>query len=418
MRPACTFAPGVQITTAGVQAKCRDLNNDGYADLLYIGGTGSTGYRFYTALNLGNGTFATPVLHNVGTCAPEDIDAADMDGDGDLDVVAAAGCNSGEIAVCANNGTGTFAQAVTMSVNDWAGPLALGDFNEDGHVDVATGLSTEIAVLLADSTGTLMSPTNVSMDAGPFDILAADVNDDGHLDLASCNYGGGRGNYSMTMRLGNGDGTFGPVVLLPAATSPDLANVSGIACGDIDNDNDLDLMVANNATDDMSVYINNGVAGFSAALRAGIYYGARSPIFADFNGDGHCELAALADLPPSGFQSALVILQGTNSGLRTAGTGTVLLGTPQEATAAAPRLRAAPNPFGQTTNFTFALPRAGAATVTVYNVLGQVVARPFSGALTAGAHSVAFAKGNLAAGTYHVRLVSGALTRTATVVVE
>lgn len=415
-----TFAPGVQVATAGVQVKCRDLNGDTFADLLYIGGTGSTGYRFYTAFNNGNGTFAAPVMWNVGACAPEDIDAADMDGDSDLDVVVVNGCNS-EIAVCANDGTGTFAQAVIMGVNSSPEPLALGDFNEDGRVDVAVGLDNEIAVLLADNTGTLLAPTNITINARPFDILAADVNDDGHLDLASCNYGSGgsaASDYSMGLRLGNGDGTFGPLTLLPAADSPDLANVSGIACGDIDNDNDLDLMVSNNATNDMSVYINNGVLGFSAALRAGLYYGARSPLFADFDNDGHCEMAALVSLPPGGFQSALVILQGTNSGFRTAGTGPVVLSAPTEtALAAAPRLTTAPNPFGAVTTFSFALPRAGAATVTVYNVLGQVVARPFSGSLTAGTHTVAFPKGNLAAGTYHVRLVSGALTRTATVVV-
>lgn len=411
-----TFAAGVQIATAGVQAKCRDFNNDGLVDLLYVGGTGSTGYNFYTALNTGNGTFATPVLWNVGACAPEDIDAADMDGDGDLDVVATSGCSS-EVAVCYNQGTAsaTFGQAVTTATSSWAGPLALGDFNEDGRLDVAAGLANDVAILLSDSTG-LTAPAAVAMDAAPFDILAADVNDDGHLDIASCNYGSNPGDYSMALRLGNGDGTFQPAVVLPAAYSPDLANVSGIACGDIDNDQDLDLMVANNATNDMSVYLNQGGGHFSAALRTGLSYGARSPWFADFNGDGHCEVAALVDLPPSGFQSALVVLQGAASGLRTAGTGAVVLATPATA-AAGLRLSAAPNPFGQATTLSFAVPQAGPATVTVYNVLGQVVARPFSGPLAAGTHSVAFPKGNLPAGTYHVRLVSAAAARSTTVVV-
>jgi hypothetical protein len=416
-----TFAPAVTIAPAGVQAKIRDLNGDGFPDLVFAGGTGSTGYNFYTALYQGLGGsagFATPRLWTVGACAPEDIDAADMDGDGDLDIVTSSGC-SGVVHVSYNQGSATFGQAVAYPAGTSPGALALADFNRDGHPDIAVGAAAGISVLLRDTvTNGFRSPFAFSMASGPFDILATDVNDDGKADLASCNYGSNPGSYSMTLRLGNGDGTFGPVQLLPAAYSPDLANVSGITCGDIDNDFDLDLMVSNNATNDMSIYLNQGNGVFSAALRAGLYYGARSPLFADFNNDGHCEVAALVSLPPGGFQSALVVLQGTNSGFRTGNAATVL-GTTAAAQAAALQFGAWPNPFGQATNLTFNLDKPATTSLTVYNLLGQVVARPLhSQRRPAGPQSVSLAKGPLAAGTYLARLEANGATRTIKVVVE
>ena len=332
-----------------------------------------------------------------------------MDNDGDLDVVALSGCGNG-VQISKNDGSGVFSTATDYPVSSaTADPLALGDFNSDGRVDVAAGTAGGIAVLLADTAGGLGADVEFAMDDHPFDILAADLNDDGHLDLASCNYGGGAGSYSMAVRLGDGNGGFGAVQLLPAAYSPDLANVSGIACGDIDDDNDLDLMVTNNATNDMSIYLNENNTGvFTPALRAGLYYGCRSPWFADFNNDGHSEVAALVDLPPSGFSSGIVVLNGQSSGLRTAGAGTVTATNPR--LSAAPfRLKAAPNPYRQSTTFTFSLPKAATVMLTVYNGLGQAVASPVNGPLPAGRQSFVLG-GKLPAGAYCARLSSGGLS--------
>lgn len=402
-----TFAPGVSIATAGVQAKLRDLDGDGDLDLLYTGGTGVTGYNFLTALNDGTGTFAVPQLWQVGVCAPEDIDAADMDNDGDLDVVASGGCGS-EIYISHNLGAATFDSAVVLPASTFGGPLALADLNEDGFLDIISGSNASADVLLSDGAGGYTGPSTITLDQSPFDILAADLNDDGHVDIASCNYGADPGDYSMTVRMGVGDGTFGSLTLLPAAYSPDLANVSGIAAGDIDDDGDLDLMVSNNATNDMSIYLNQGGGLFSAALRAGLYYGARTPWFADFNNDGHCELAALVDLPPGGFQSALLVLDGAASGQRTAGTAPLILGAPAPAVAVAgPRLQAAPNPVTTTTRLTFTMRRAGMASLTIYNALGQEVAQPLPARpVAAGPQTVTFSRGTLPAGVYVARLTT------------
>jgi hypothetical protein len=412
-----TFAPGVTIATAGVQAKLRDLTNDGLPDLLYIGGTGSTGYNFLTAINLGNGNFATPQLHNVGVCAPEDIDAADLDGDGDLDVVATGGCSSA-IHVSYNQGNAIFTSSIALQLSAYPGPLALGDFNKDGKIDIAAGTISEIAILLANPVSGFLAPVYFAMDNGPYDILTVDLNDDGNLDIASCNYGASSGDYNMTVRLGNGTGGFGQVQLLPAAYSPDLANVSGITCGDIDNDLDLDLMVSNNATNDMSVYLNQGNGVFSAGMRSGLYYSARSPWFADFNNDGHCEVAALVSLPPGGFQSAIAILNGTNSGYRTANTS-VILGSPENKKASSFNLKAFPNPFRESTDLKFTLGRNSTVSLKVYNILGKEITSPLENRLLPpGEHLVRIPTGSLAKGLYFIQLNSNTGSQTLRLVAE
>lgn len=179
-------------------------------------------------------------------------------------------------------------------------------------------------------------------------------------------------------------------------------------------------MVANNAANDMSIYLNDkdGTGHYSAALRAGLYYGARSPWCADFNGDGHCEVAALVSLPPSGGSAASVILQSTGTGLRTGGAGRVIAGVKDPKGSSLLNLSAMPNPFSQSTGIRFIMPKAGFASLTVYNMMGQPIATPVSGNLAAGSHTASLVRGSLPAGTYLARLVAGGASRTITLVVE
>src|SRR5207237_7607970 len=128
---------------------------------------------------------------------------------------------------------------------------------------VATGQSSSVDISLNDGSGNLLAPTSFAMSQSPYDILAADLNNDGHIDIASCNYGSNPGDYNLTVRLGNGNGTFQNVQLIDAAYSPDLANVSGIAAGDVDNDGDMDIMVSQNASNDMSIYLNDDYDAFN-----------------------------------------------------------------------------------------------------------------------------------------------------------
>jgi len=115
----------------------------------------------------------------------------------------------------------------------------------------------------------------------------------------------------MSVLLGNGNGTFQPSQSYDGAYSPDLRNESGITTGDVDNDGDVDIMVGNAASNDVSIYLNKGNGHFIFKGRVGMYWGVASPIYADFTGDGKNDIIATVGIPPSGIESQLALIKGT-----------------------------------------------------------------------------------------------------------
>jgi L-serine deaminase len=71
-----------------------------------------------------------------------------------------------------------------------------------------------------------------------------------------------------------------------------------------------------------------------------------------------------------------------------------------------------PNPFNPTTTIEFSLRQDGRTTLEVFNILGQVVARPIDGELKAGAYQVQFNASGLSSGLYFYRLRSGSFVDT------
>jgi hypothetical protein len=424
-----SFAPAVNISgfLGGVGAKFRDLNNDGFMDILFASGINTTPYDFFTVINNGNGTFAAPQRWSMNSCGWNDIDAADLDNDGDLDVIITEwlGCPSEpfsarRIFLSYNDGSGNFSTPAIKIVNPFPGPIAICDFNEDGFLDVATGQSSSVDISLNNGSGDLLPPVSFPMSQSPFDILATDLNNDGHVDIASCNYGSNPGDYNLTVRLGNGNGTFQDVQLIDAAYSPDLANVSGIAAGDVDSDGDVDLIVSQNASNDMGIYLNNGSGVFSFDHRLCVYYGFRSAWFADFTGDGINDLAGLVSLPPSGLQSAITILPGITTGNASGGAGlSGCTATPTAISDHAPVTSSGkvfPNPFTHSTTISFNLEKAGTILVSIYDVTGREIKIVPVKNIQQGRNSVNVDLSELNSGVYFCKIKSAENIQTAKLV--
>jgi hypothetical protein len=183
-----TFAPAVDYSPPRnfADMKLRDLNGDGYVDLLLAPDGNYPSYHFATALNLGNGTFAPAAVRQLFACGEGTIDAADLDGDGDRDVVlteeeSCAGGAPVRIYIMRNDGNQVFTQMADIVVSGLPHGLALADVTGDGKIDVITALSTGMGVY--PGNGNLTFGAMIVSTTRPYKFKMSDFNGDGKLDV-------------------------------------------------------------------------------------------------------------------------------------------------------------------------------------------------------------------------------------------
>jgi len=325
-----SFAPPVLYTHSeqygsGVaRGKLRDLDGDGDLDLLYNDAHSDltfNSYDFYVALNDGAGVFGPIVRWVLGTCGNGDIDAFDLDGDGDLDVVnleelacGGGGGSANRLFISRNRGDATFDPPYLVQIS--TGPHAVlgGDFDEDGRIDLATthwmpyGLRDFVNVHMGNGDGTFQEEVVYDVGQGPRWIVAADFDGDTHLDLATANSGADdEGRETLTVLMGTGTGTFTARRDYGAPFSPDLIGATGLAHGDLDGDGDLDLFMTTVAGG-IALYRNDGSGAFSIEHRLGLSWDPWSVVFADLTNDGVPDLAAITGDGLSGLGRFLAVL--------------------------------------------------------------------------------------------------------------
>jgi len=189
---------------------------------------------------------------------------ADLNGDGILDVVV-SNANDGTISIFLGKSGGLFAPQGTYFVSGYpCGPTALvaQDFNRDGRLDLATttssyGSSDDVLVLLGNGDGTFQNPVGYSVGARSVGIVAAEFNGDGKLDLATANTDPSNASGSVSVLLGNGDGTFQSQVSASVGMGP-----AALVGGDFNGDGKPDLITANANGQSVSVLLNNGDGSF------------------------------------------------------------------------------------------------------------------------------------------------------------
>jgi FG-GAP-like repeat len=227
-----------------------DFNDDGNPDLVTANQNGNN-----VTVLLGNGTGAFSASGNYAVGAvPRGVSVGDVTGDGEEDLVV-ANLNANTVSVLVGNGDGTFnTPGATYATTNGPRKVALGDFNEDGSLDIATADSGDgvpfnpankndkTTVLLNNGSGSFSAASGSPFTTGaaqssPFAIRAVDMNGDGHLDLVTANRFGG----SFSVLLGNGHGGFAAPVAL---TSPDLDGtaITDVVVGDTNHDGSPDVI--------------------------------------------------------------------------------------------------------------------------------------------------------------------------------
>ena len=160
-----TFAPAIDYTPARnfADMKLRDINGDGFVDLIFAPDGNFPPYHFGTALNNGNGTFAPTVVTNVFSCGEGTIDAADLDHDGDLDIVLTEEetCQGGEahIFIFRNDGNQNFVRMPDINLpGRLPHGLALAEVTGDSNIDIITALSDGMGVFPGNGNLTFGAP--------------------------------------------------------------------------------------------------------------------------------------------------------------------------------------------------------------------------------------------------------------------
>jgi hypothetical protein len=219
----------------------------------------------------------------------------DVDNNGTLDLAIVGNTGSGSIdRVYKNNGDGTFNQSFTTLVSGsgiGAGKFVMGDYNNDGYLDVAVGGndlsigSQRLYVLRNNGDGTFNStkvqPIPGWLPGGAPVTSWADYNNDGYLDLGiSCNDGSIKN--EIFYNLGNG--AFNPT---PAVF--DTVGMGAITSADYDNDGNIDVCITINfnAT---RIFKNNGNGTFTKTFDQSWARNAGG-VFGDYDNDGKLDLA-------------------------------------------------------------------------------------------------------------------------------
>jgi hypothetical protein len=176
---------------------------------------------------------------------------------------------------------------VTGNTPTW---VATGDFNRDGKTDLAAtnyGDNT-VSVLLGNGNGTFQAAVTYPVGTSPASVVAADVNGDGKPDLVVLNMGSN----NVSVLLGNGDGTFQAAVNYPVGNSP----FGSVGVGDFNGDGSVGLAVATDFDNTVSILLGNGDGTFRSGGTYGVPQHSHDVAVGDFNGDGKVDLAVPSTL--------------------------------------------------------------------------------------------------------------------------
>jgi len=269
-----------------------DLSGNGNADLASADVDANGGIAVF--LGNGNGIFGAPIDSFVGGTNPMNpgpLAAGDFNRDGKMDLIVGSentGNNSSPLYVLLSQGNATFtANFIYNLAYGFVPDVAVADFNHDGFLDLAVTTQNELLVFLGRGDGTFQAPvsdTNTALFTNS--VATGDFNGDGRPDIVVGTSGG------VLFYAGNGDGTF----QAPVSTPTSLSMVT-LAPGDFNGDGSLDLVTAGPNLSN-SILLGNGDGTFQAATPFEATYYPRAYTVGDLNGDGTVDLVAVQHQQP------------------------------------------------------------------------------------------------------------------------
>jgi type II secretory pathway component GspD/PulD (secretin) len=259
---------------------------------------------FVSGQGVNSTAVANPILNYPAGNAPSFIATASLRGNGVYDLIVANSADN-TVSVLLGNGDGTFTTQVTYPTGTDPVAIATGQFNNgstavnlDNFLDLAVankGANT-VSILLGNGDGTFQPKTDIATGNAPVSVIAANFHDrdgvSGAVDLAVAN----EGDNTISIFQGNGDGTFkAPTLIkLPAGFRP-----ASLAAADLNSDGHIDLVVADEGNNTFSVLVGNGDGTFQPRTD---YPTGNDPVyvaFGDFNGNGALDIAVANNGAPT-----------------------------------------------------------------------------------------------------------------------
>jgi gliding motility-associated-like protein len=269
--------PNISLPSTPQELAKGDFNNDGRIDFVSIQFNAFVNQQVTILLNAGTGTFTGANKRNFASATnPTDVAVGDFNEDGDLDVVTCSQSNN-NFSLLLGDGTGNLAAPINFTAGDLPQGIAVGDMNKDGNLDVLVtnrGTPDDVYIYFGDGAGNFAIPTILAI-ANVWDITVADLNGDTNLDFAVY--------VSNTVQVWFGNGTGIAYSLGPTITSFGLST-NPVYSADLDGDGDIDILASSGYT------LNDGSGNFGARIilsQTGSEY-----TVADINKDTHPDIIA------------------------------------------------------------------------------------------------------------------------------
>ena len=297
-----SFAPATGYGTLGFQddLDVGDWDLDGDPDLL-VGGDGSVGVR----LLLWDGTGLVPGPSS-STLGGTSVALADVDGDGDPDVLNSYMSASTKALIHRRNDAGSLGSPSTYTV-PLAGPIAVERAPPDGYPDVAIGAATSLTVF-GNSAGALVKQPGVLVAQSVGDLAIADFNGDDRADVLAASLSANTA--TVFFRTLAGTLAVSPHAALPAGTK--YCTTIGLA--DFNGDGRLDLVTGDRDAAVVSIALGTTGSGFGPWSTQPTQYSPKHLALADADVDGDLDVLLLCRSGTFGLPDGLVVHSGDGAG--------------------------------------------------------------------------------------------------------
>ena len=276
-----------------IDIESADINGDGLLDLIVTSLAYNVAYMLKNTSTIGNISFSGPTFFATGS-EPRKITTGDLNNDGKIDIIV-SNQSSNSISILRNTSTiSTIAFAAKVDFTTSATPegVCVGDMDGDGKIDILVACSGASAVSLFKNTSSAASISlNPRIDYGtgafPWEVFAADIDGDNKLDIVSSNTGPNTVSILKNTTLSNL--TFAAKVDFATTTSP-----RGLVINDLDTDGKPDIITVNYSSGSEACVLKNistvGNILFNPFSAYPVGAAAVGLCVADFNTDGLADI--------------------------------------------------------------------------------------------------------------------------------